>query len=71
MMREHTTMTNSQGEFLIKNRRQLAGAVPSDNRFRSLQKNLHIEPRRTEACVLQIQADHIIKSDSAAPLDLP
>src|SRR5436853_7811766 len=48
-----------------------AGSISGDDGTGCLQKNFHIEPRRTLASIAQIEANHFIKSDSTPSLDLP
>src|SRR6266566_2179520 len=46
-------------------------AVSGENRPGSSKKDLQVKPDRPYPRILQIQANHVIKSRSAAPLDLP
>ncbi len=42
-----------------------------DHGGRSAHQNLEIEPQRPEICILQVQADHLIEANLAAPGHLP
>src|SRR2546421_424892 len=50
---------------------RLVSAFTQNYRGRRLKKNSQVQPDRPISCVLQVQADHVVKSGAAATFHLP
>ena len=51
--------------------RESAGAVAGEDGVGGLRKDLKIEPKGPGAGVADIEPDHVVELDAAAPFDLP